>query len=131
MPKFSQRSLERLAQADERLQIVFREVIKRFDCRVTCGFRNEEEQNKCYDEGTSTKKWPNSKHNTQPSLAVDVVPYPVDWDNIDRFKCFGYYVLGCAAALDIPLRWGADWNMNMIVTDETFFDWPHYEIAKG
>lgn len=127
--KFSQRSIERLSQCDERLQTIFNHVVKRFDCTVVCGYRGEDEQNKAFDAGFSKLKYPLSNHNKQPSTAVDVVPYPVDWKDIDRFKRFGYFVLGCAHGLGIPVKWGADWNMDLDMSNESFLDFPHFEIV--
>ena len=51
MPRFGRKSKERLATCDKRLQDVFNEVIKHVDCSVLEGNRNEERQNKLFDEG--------------------------------------------------------------------------------
>ena len=75
MPKFSNLSKARLAGAHEDLQVLFKEVVKYFDCTVLCGFRDEAAQNKAFEDGFSTVKYPNSKHNQVPSKAVDVVPF--------------------------------------------------------
>lgn len=130
MSKFSQRSEQRLQECDDRLQELFHRVVDKFDCSVTCGYRGEEEQNKAFDAGMSKLKYPLSKHNKQPSMAVDVVPFPIDWKDIERFKRFGYFVLGVAHGMGIPIRWGADWNMDMNIADESFIDLPHYEIYQ-
>ena len=44
MPSFGKVSADRLATADKRLQDVFNEVIKHFDCTIACGIRTKEEQ---------------------------------------------------------------------------------------
>lgn len=129
MPTFSDISLNNLGQAAVPLGDVFNKVIERFDCRVICGYRGKEAQEIAFESGASTKHFPNSKHNTQPSLAVDVVPWPLNWKDIERFKQMGYYILGVAEGMGIKLRWGADWNMNLKISDETFLDWPHYELV--
>ena len=53
MPKFGRKSRASLATCDERLQKVFNEVVKTYDCTVTCGHRGEKDQNKAFDEGRS------------------------------------------------------------------------------
>lgn len=121
MAKFSTRSLERLRTCDPRLQELFEEVIKHYDCTVLEGHRGEQKQNQAYWEGKSKVKWPDSKHNKVPSLAIDVAPYPVDWENIERFKEFGAFVKGVAAAMGIKIRWGGDFK--------SFFDGPHFELV--
>ena len=79
MPRFGRKSKERLASCDPKLQKLFNEVIKHVDCSVLEGHRGKERQNKFYDEGKSKVRYPNGRHNANPSLAVDVTPYPVDW----------------------------------------------------
>jgi peptidoglycan L-alanyl-D-glutamate endopeptidase CwlK len=114
------------------LQRIFARVILKFDCRVLCGKRGKKEQDEAYDNGCSQLKYPDSKHNTEPlSSAADVVPYPYDEKDIERYKRFGYYVLGVAWGMDIPLRWGADWNMNINVADERWRDYAHFELIEG
>ena len=81
MPKFGNTSKRRLATCDEDLQELFQEVVKFFDCSILEGHRNEETQNKYFDEGKSQVKWPNGKHNSSPSTALDAAPYPIDWDD--------------------------------------------------
>ena len=129
MPRFGKRSRGNLATCDERLQKVFNEVIKNVDCSVIEGHRSEERQNKLYDEGKTKVRYPNGRHNAKPSNAADVVPYPIDWDDRERFHLFAGYVLGVARGMGITLRWGGDWNMNFEVDDNKFDDFPHFELT--
>ena len=129
MPKFGKRSKERLATCDERLQKVFNEVIKYIDCSVLEGHRGEARQNKLCDEGKSKVKYPNGRHNANPSNAVDVVPYPINWKDTDRKYYFAGFVKGVAFKLGIPIRWGGDWNDNTEVKDTNFKDLPHFELS--
>ena len=57
MPRFSKRSLGRLETCDERLQELFKEVVKRFDCTIIEGHRGEEKQNAAYKKGNSKLKY--------------------------------------------------------------------------
>jgi len=130
MPKFGTRSKSALHSCDKRLVEVFNEVIKTVDCSVLEGHRNKTKQNKFYDEGKSKVKYPFGRHNKQPSLACDVVPYPIDWNDRERFHLFAGFVLGVASQMGIILRWGGDWNQNWFVDDNKFDDFPHFELKK-
>ena len=110
MPAFSKRSRENLSQCHPDLQRLFNDVIQHFDCSVICGHRGMEE------------------HNHMPSMAVDVVPYPLDWDDRERFGLLAGFVQGRAIALGINIRWGGDWDQDNQMRDETFLDMPHYEL---
>ena len=128
MPRFGRKSKERLATCDERLQEVFNEVIQFVDCSVLEGHRSQERQDKLYDEGKTKVKYPRGRHNSNPSRAVDVTPYPVDWEDRERQTLFAGCVLGFARAKGIKLRWGGDWDMDFQVMDNRFDDFPHFEI---
>jgi len=97
MPRFSTKSKSKLHTCDERLIDLFNEVVKHFDCTVIEGHRGKERQNAAYNKGNSKLKFPNGKHNKSPSIAVDVAPYPIDWNDRDRFHYFSGYVLGIAS----------------------------------
>jgi len=128
MPYFGKRSKKHLETCDKRLQKVLNEVIKHVDCSVIEGHRSGERQNKLYEEGKTKVKYPNGRHNANPSRAVDVVPYPIDWNDRERFHLFAGFVLGIAQSMEIKLRWGGDWNMNFEVDDNNFDDFPHFEL---
>ena len=129
MPRFGSRSKTRLATCDKRLQDVFNEVIKTVDCSILEGHRGEERQNRLQKEGKSKVAYPKGRHNSSPSRAVDVVPYPIDWKDRERFHLFSGFVLGMASRMGITLRWGGDWNMNFEVDDNRFDDFPHFELV--
>ena len=130
MPKYSTRSKQRLSTCDERLQKVFNEVIKHVDCSILEGHRNKERQNKLYDEKRTKVKYPNGRHNSSPSKAVDVTPYPVDWEDRERQTLFAGFVLGIARGMGYKLRWGGDWDQDFQVMDNRFDDFPHFEIKE-
>ena len=129
MPAFGKASQEKLATCDPRLQKVFNEVVKYFDCTVIEGHRGEAAQNKAFAEGKSKLKYPQSKHNKTPSLAADVLPYPIDWNDTNRMRYFAGFVVGIAATMGIKIRWGGDWNQNTELKDNSFNDLPHFELV--
>lgn len=138
MPKFSQRSILTLEQADERLQKICNEAIKEIDFVVSYSYRTSEEQFSLYKKGRRLEsgkwvkvgktvtdkdgKFNKSYHNYLPSYAVDLVPFPVDWKDIDRFKELGAVIKKVAEKLGIEIEWGGDWK--------TFKDYPHFQIPK-
>ena len=121
MPKFSKRSLDALQQAHPDLQSICFEAIELVDFTVICSYRGKREQNEAFSKGNSKLKFPQSKHNKLPSLAVDIVPYPLDWDDIESFKKVAKVIKKVASELSIEIEWGGDW---------TFKDYPHFEL-KG
>ena len=128
MYKFGSRSRKQMENIHPDLKKVLNEVIKYVDCSVLEGHRSGERQNKLFEEGRTKVKYPNGRHNANPSRAVDVVPYPIDWDDRERFHLFAGFVLGIAKSMGINLRWGGDWNQNFEVDDNQFDDFPHFEI---
>jgi peptidoglycan L-alanyl-D-glutamate endopeptidase CwlK len=130
MPKLSAKSEERLKECHPDIQKVFSEVIKYVDFTVTCGMRGEEEQNEAFRTGKSKLKFPQSKHNQSPSLAIDVVPFPIDWNDHKRFYYFAGFVLGIAKSMNIDLRFGGDWDGDFDIKDQNFFDLPHFELKS-
>lgn len=120
MPSFGKTSKKRLATVDPRLQKILNEVIKIYDFTILCGHRTEAEQNEAYSSKKSQLKWPNSKHNTMPSIAVDIAPWPIDWNNIQQFKDLAKIIIEEAKKIDVELIWGGTW--------ETLKDYPHFEL---
>ena len=122
MYRFSSSSLKHLNTCDNKLVFLFGEVIKDIDCEIICGRRWRYEQEKAFDEGRSKLHYPKSKHNSFPSKAVDVLPYPFnpDW-NREQFKPLAEVVKRKAKELGIKIKWGGDWSR--------FGDFPHWELC--
>lgn len=130
MPRFGKRSKERLSTCHKDLQMVFNEVIRHVDCSVLEGHRGEDRQNSLYEEGKTKVRYPNGRHNASPSNAVDITPYPVDWEDRERQTLFAGFVLGVANQMGINLRWGGDWDQDFEVQDNKFDDFPHFELKE-
>lgn len=130
MPQFGKRSRDNLSTCHPDLQLLFNEVIKHIDCTILEGHRDEATQNRLFNEGKSKLKFPNGKHNSKPSNAVDVAPWPIDWNDSGRFYMFVGFVRAIAEQLKIPIRCGADWSGNWKTTDQTFHDLVHFELME-
>lgn len=130
MPSFGEQSMARLRTAHPMLRALFCEVVKHFDCTILCGVRDQAEQDRLFEEGKSRVLFPNSSHNSNPSMAVDVAPWPVDWTDTERFIYFGGYVKGVAMRMGVPIRWGGDWDGDFQVRDNRFNDLVHFELLK-
>lgn len=134
--KFGRHSLARLSTCHQDLQHVLTEAIATGpDFTVLCGHRGKAEQDAACAAGLSKTPFPTSRHNSLPSMAVDIAPYPVDWNDYDRFRALADHILLTAARLGVPLRWGGDWDGDGKTrsdgdTDERFVDLPHFEL-KG
>tara|TARA_Y100000004_G_scaffold4519_1_gene5385 strand:- start:71 stop:469 length:399 start_codon:yes stop_codon:yes gene_type:complete len=131
MPSFGAKSKANLSECHPDLQKVFNKVIQSYDCSVIEGYRGREEQDAAFHSGKSKLQYPKSKHNRQPALAADVIPYPVDWDDTKQFYHFAGFVQGIAEEMGIQIRWGGDWNSNRLFEDQSFHDLPHYELIKA
>jgi len=129
MYKFSNTSQKRLSECAPELQEIMNEAIKIVDFMVLCGHRGEQEQNKAFSEGKSKLKYPQSKHNSKPSRAIDIAPYPLDWNNLSRFYHLAGIVRGIAHQKGIKIRFGGDWDMDGEITDNKFNDLPHVELV--
>jgi peptidoglycan L-alanyl-D-glutamate endopeptidase CwlK len=120
MPSFNSASLEHLGQCHPELQKVALEAIKSFHFRVICGHRGKAAQDKAFAEKKSKVRWPNSKHNKKPSLAMDCVPVPLDWNDIASFRNMASHMKAAARKVGVSIKWGGDFK--------GFFDGPHFEI---
>jgi peptidoglycan L-alanyl-D-glutamate endopeptidase CwlK len=131
MPQFSQASKDRLSTCHPDLQRLFNEVVKRYDCTIIEGHRTDERQAQLFAEG-KTKVRKGGRHTMIPSMAVDVMPFPIDWkdskEQRERRIHFAGIVKGVAHAMGIIIRWGGDWNQDDLITAGDDWDMPHFEI---
>jgi peptidoglycan L-alanyl-D-glutamate endopeptidase CwlK len=103
--------------------------VKVYDCSIIQGIRTVEQQERLFNEGSS--KTMKSKHLMQKdgfSHAVDVAPYPIDWNDTKRFYHFAGAVQERARQLGLDIRWGGDWDSDQDLNDQTFNDLVHWEI---
>ena len=128
MPHFSDLSEQRLSTCDERLQRLLCEAIKQVDFTVICGHRSREDQEDAFRLGRSKVRWPLSRHNHMPSLAVDIAPFPIDWQDTARFARLAGYIERIAHEQGVRIRWGGDFDRDGRTRDERFIDMPHIEL---
>jgi len=129
MPTFGKQSAERLATCHPDLQRLMNEAIKHVDFSITCGHRGQAEQDKAFADGNSKLKWPHGEHNKLPSRAVDVAPYPLNWNDAEAFTLLSGVILGVARMMGIKIRLGADWDGDFNMLEHSFKDRPHIELA--
>jgi peptidoglycan L-alanyl-D-glutamate endopeptidase CwlK len=142
MPKFSKKSIELLEQIHPDLQAVLIQAIHFVDFTVLPStVRTVAEQKTYFDTGKS--KTMNSLHLKRAWLecagkeytgAVDIAPYPIDWDNKERFNYLGGLIIGLAGAMFLEgkikhmIKWGGDWSGTGDPGKTSFYDGPHFEI---
>ena len=134
---FSTKSKERLLTCHKDIQKIAAVACSRKDFSVLEGTRTLEQQQKYFKDGKSKldgiKK--KSKHQSNPSMAVDIAPTPIQWDDMKPFHEMADIMLDVAAELkasgDINhrLRSGLDWDMDGDRTDQKFNDGPHFELV--
>lgn len=130
---FSKRSLKNLSECELSLQNLADNVMdmQLFDFGISCGHRTREEQNQAFNDGVSSLKWPQSKHNKSPSQAFDIVLYvnnKVRWNNESSWYMAIGVFRGAAKSLNINIRVGADWDGDFSTSDQSFHDLPHVEL---
>ena len=128
MPSFGTASRQRLDTCHPDLIQVCELVIPNYDFTVLEGHRSNARQEELFRQGKSKLRAGQSKHNTDPSWAVDIAPYPIDWNDIHRFYLLAGFMFQAASQLGVKLRWGMDWDQDWDHKDQSFFDAPHFEL---
>ena len=134
MHPYSNSSLRKLQTCDPELQWLWLEVSKYINVTIVCGHRGKEDQNHAFNSGASKVEYPNSKHNSMPSQAVDAVPAsaPKLWALGEDLPSLDYYefemaVRRIADHLGIEYRWGGDGDGDGDYSDQSFNDFAHFE----
>ena len=141
--KLSQRSLNSLNGVDPNLVKVVKRAIEitEQDFIVIEGLRNREQMMINYGKGrtaaqlavhgipTSYAKPKEAKvtwlknpfaSNHAKGKAVDIVPSPVDWNDVSNFKKINEAMQAAAKELGVKISYGGDWTKK---------DYPHWELA--
>ena len=122
--------VERAIELTEQDFLVLEGVRSKEQCYINYGKGRTASQ--CSAKGVPTKyaqpslskvTWLNnplaSKHVT--GNAVDLVPYPIDWEDINKFKKINEAMQAAAKELGVKLSYGGDWTKKK--------DYPHWELA--
>lgn len=132
---FSKSSADNLATCDVRLQIICKRALEvsKIDFGISCGYRSPEDQLKVFQAGKSKIDGikQKSKHNYSPALAVDIFGYvngKADY-SVPVMSYLAGVMDAVSADLNIPFRWGGNWDGDgIIITDQDFDDLPHFEL---
>jgi len=150
MPKFSKKSTSQLATCDRDIQTIFQEVVKVRDCTIVEGHRTAERQAEHWAKGRKLRpgsdrkqrsSWKKvgpvvtfkdgyekkSRHQTYPSVAVDVVPYPEMWGSEEAFA----ELRGVVKAVQYRLLQEGKISKTIANGNDLWkgFDKPHWEYA--
>lgn len=131
--KLGKTSLARLVGVDECLvKVVMRAIeISEVDFTVMEGVRTLARQRELYAQGRTAPgkivTWTmNSRH--IEGKAVDLVPYPLDWNDLEKFDKIKDAMFQAAREIDVNLRWGADWDGDGKYREKGEYDSPHFEL---
>ena len=149
--QFSQTSLKRLEGVKSPLQKVVKRALElsEVDFTVLEGVRTKERAYINYGKGRNATElaakgvptiyarpgvakvtWLNnplgSKHMTGD--AVDLAPYPIDWNDLKRFDMVADAMFKAAKELSVKIRWGADWDNDGNFRERGETDSPHFEL---
>lgn len=151
MSKFSfgKTSKERLATVDPRLAAICHLALCKspIDFMILEGKRSVARQHELYGQGRTANDlarvgvnpalakphmnkvtW-TLKSNHFTGRAVDIVPYPVDWNDTQKFNIIAQVMFDAASDLGTPIRWGADWDRDGNPRERGESDSPHFELA--
>lgn len=123
MPTLSEVSRIRLASCHPDLQRLAERAIELTDFAILCGHRGQDEQHVAFLAGTSKLDWPDSRHNSAPSEAMDLAPYPIDWTDTGRFHVMAEIIKAVAREMDIAIEWGGE-------CFHGFVDMPHFQLRR-
>lgn len=139
MFRFSERSRQRLQGVHPKMVAVVKRALQlsEQDFLVLEGVRTPARQAELYAQGR-TKPGPKvtwtlkSNHFVNPKTgyghAVDLCPYPVDWNDTKKFDAIAKAMMQAANELDTPIRWGADWDRDGNPRERGESDSPHFEL---
>ena len=130
MNTFGTRSKSALSTIDPDLYAILHDALEVYDFSVLCGYRGKDKQDEYFETGRSKKQFPDSVHNKAPSLAVDVAPWPIDWNDSLAFARLYGIIEAFAHIRGFKTRWGGDWDSDGGSRDQSFMDIGHIELVK-
>lgn len=148
--KFGKVSNDKLATCHKDLQLILQVAIEisNVDFGISEGHRSIERQKELYAQGRTSPgqvvTWVDgvtklSKHNQNPSMAVDIFPWiqgKIKWDN-EHLSYLAGLIHGVAEMLLAQelithrIRWGGNFDMDGELVEESSTDRPHFELIKA
>lgn len=123
----------RLAQLHASLQKIINEYLYYKDLSIIEGYRDQKTQNEYKAKGVSNAVFGSSPHNYNPSVAVDIYPYPIPMivkngksaidDNSKEWDKQAELFLAIAKILNIEVEWGGSWR--------SLVDKPHFQLGQN
>ncbi len=144
--KFGERSKKHYNTLHDDIKVILDNIIQYYDFSIIEGHRSIKRQKELFDEGKSKLDGVNrkGKHNSYPSMAVDIMPYKKGtnaFSGMIKDKYRFYYLMGLVRAeserllaegkISHRVRFGVDWNSNDVFDDQNFDDMPHFELVKA
>jgi peptidoglycan L-alanyl-D-glutamate endopeptidase CwlK len=107
------------------------------DFTVLEGIRTPQRQAELYAQGRTKPgqvvTWTlKSRHFVQEDgwgHAVDLAPWPIDWNSTKKFDAIADAMFQASKELGTPIRWGADWDEDSQPRERGETDSPHFELA--
>jgi len=133
--QFSARSLNNLKGVNPKLVAVVKRALELTtqDFVVIEGLRSQARQDELWAQGRTKPgpivTWTKDASTHGTGHAVDICPYPVDWNDHKKFDAIAEAMFAAAAELGVRLRWGADWDMDGKLRERGESDSPHFELA--
>lgn len=147
--KFSQRSLNNLQGVHPKLQAVVHKALAAgmLDFTVTSGVRTQAQQDALFEQGRTTPgvnprqgkplgdpvTWTrNSRHIAQADgygHAVDLDPYPINYEDLARYKALSTIMINAAQSLGVTIVWGGTFKKKKHGKVVPNPDWGHYELV--
>jgi len=160
MYRLGTRSRQKLDECHPIFKVILEDLIQYIDFSIIEGHRGREAQELAYSKGLSQLHFGFSKHNSQPSDAIHVVPYPIDWGELSllelyegvkrgdisldefveklhkwrvaygRFAFLAGQIIATGRKYGAIIRWGGDWDSDGELRNNNWNDLGHYELLE-
>ena len=136
---FSERSLNNLKGVHPKLVEIVHRALELSPCDFTVleGVRSQARQDELWAQGRTkpgavvTWVQTSGTHGIQADgygHAVDLAPYPIDWNDFNRFDQVANAMLAAATEFGVKIRWGGNWDMDDTIHERGESDSPHFEL---
>ena len=116
------KSKEAISTVDPRLVYIANKLADIWNMTIIHGYRGRELQTQLHEQNPNgALPWPLSEHNHTPSRAIDIAPYPVNWEKVDRFDM----MIGAAYAI----AEGGNFRIDSGKFFSNVLDYPHIQVV--